>query len=303
MILIIDFGSQTAHLIGRRIKSYGVAVEIVIPKNALHAIQKNKPNGIILSGGPASVYEKEAPTIDKKIFQLGIPILGICYGWQLTAHLLGGKVVQGHREYGPTKVGIHTTTPLFENVKAKHLTVWMSHGDEVVELPVGFDYHVSTPTVKAAGVGDFERKIFGVQFHPEVEHTQEGKRILRNFVENICGLAVQERRIDVSDIIEKIRTIVAKHGSDGRAIAAVSGGVDSTVACAIIAKAIGQRFTPIYCDNGLMRVGTTEEVIHIFQNIVKVKPIILRCQNLFLMKLKGVIDPEKKRIAIGNLYI
>ncbi|NMC35804.1 glutamine-hydrolyzing GMP synthase [Candidatus Beckwithbacteria bacterium] len=303
MILIVDFGSQTTHLIGRRIRDLGVEVRIVDSDNALAGISKYKPAGIILSGGPASVYEKGSPSIDPIIFTFKIPILGICYGWQQTARLLKGKVIQGHKEYGPTEVKINHRSPLFENIKARELKVWMSHGDEVVKLPVGFDYHVSTPTVKAAGVGDFERKIFGVQFHPEVEHTQEGKRILQNFVEIICGLKVSKRKINVNDIIKQVKDIVDQKGENAKAIAAVSGGVDSTVASTIVAKAMGKKFIPIYCDNGLMREGTTEEVKYIFEKLLKIKPVILDSKKEFLSKLKKVTDPEKKRIIIGNLYI
>lgn len=303
MIIIVDFGSQTTHLISRRVRDLGVNEKIIKPEEAYQSIKKHQPKGIILSGGPASVYEAKTPTIDKHIFQLNIPILGICYGWQLTAHLLGGKVINGSGEYGPTQVKLNKSSPLFANVKAKELKVWMSHGDEVVELPVGFDYHVSTPKVKAAGVADFERLIFGVQFHPEVEHTQEGKRILRNFVEKICGEYIQERIIDVNQIIQEVKAIVNKKGNTTRVIAAVSGGVDSTVASAIVAKAIGDRFVPIYCDNGLMRQGTGKDVRYIFKNLLNVDPIIIDCKPEFLEVLKGVTDPEQKRIKIGRLYI
>jgi len=303
MIVIVDFGSQTAHLIQRRIKDLGVETLLTDPAEALGVVKKVKAKGIILSGGPSSVYEKGAPTLNPKIFTLGIPMLGICYGWQLTAHLMGGKVINGHREYGPTTAVLHDISPLFKNVKAKELKVWMSHGDEVVSLPVGFDYHVSTPKVKAAGVGDFERKIFGVQFHPEVEHTQEGKRILRNFAELICGLPIHERRISVDTVIAQVKDLVMSKAPTKKAIAAVSGGVDSTVAGAIVASAIGDKFMPIFCDNGLMRMGTREEVEYIFGSLLKVKPIILDCEKDFLKVLKGVTDPEEKRIAIGNLYI
>jgi len=303
MILIIDFGSQTTHLIGRRIKDFGVEVQIVSPEDSLREIKKYQPSGLILSGGPSSVYEKNSPTVDKKIFKLGIPILGICYGWQLSAQLLGGKVIKGNKEYGPTKVQRLEKSPLFENIKAKELEVWMSHGDEVISLPVGFDYHVSTPKVKAAGVGDFEKKIYGVQFHPEVEHTQEGKRILQNFVQLICGEKIVKRVLDVNQVVAQVKKIVNQKGQDARVIAAVSGGVDSTVACAIVAKAIGDRFVPIYCDNGLMRIGTKESVKHIFNDLLSVKPVILDCQTDFLAALKGITSPEEKRIKIGNLYI
>ncbi|MFC1647005.1 glutamine-hydrolyzing GMP synthase [Patescibacteria group bacterium] len=303
MILIIDFGSQTTHLISRRIRDMGVDVKITNPQNVLIEIKNKQPSGIILSGGPASVYEKNAPTVDKNIFNTGIPILGICYGWQLTALLLGGKVVKGNREYGPTKTSVHNKGALFKNVKTKEFTVWMSHGDEVLNLPVGFEYHTSTPGIKAAGVGCFEKKIFGVQFHPEVEHTQEGKRILQTFVENICGEKINEKILDVSEVIEKVKSVFSSDSKKVKAIAAVSGGVDSTVASAIVAKSIGKRFIPIFCDNGLMRSNTRQEVDYIFNKILKVKPIIIDCRKEFLKALKGVTDPEKKRMIIGNLYI
>lgn len=303
MIAIVDFGSQTTHLIGRRLRQLGVAIKHVDPDEALPKIKQFKPKGIILSGGPASVYEPGAPTINPHIFSLGIPILGICYGWQLTAHLLGGKVILGHREYGPTRVTLKAQNSLFKNVEARELTVWMSHGDEVVKLPIGFDYHVSTPSVKAAGVGDFERKIYGVQFHPEVEHTQEGKRILRNFAEHVCGLTIQERLIKVADVIGEICEAVNRKGKEVTAISAVSGGVDSTVASAIVARAIGNRFIPVYCNNGLMREGTTQEIQYIFNKLLKIKPRILRCKETFLKVLSGVTDPEQKRLKIGKLYI
>ena len=303
MIYIVDFGSQTAHLIGRRIRDLGIEHIVTKPSEIMSAIQKQKPAGIIFSGGPSSVYEKNAPTIDKKIFQLNIPILGICYGWQLTAHLLDGKVVQGSREYGPTKVTIDKHNPLFKGIATKDIAVWMSHGDEVVMLPTGFDYHAFTPQVKAAGVADIERNIFGLQFHPEVEHTQEGRVILKNFVEKVCGLKTAPRSISVDQITNEIREQVEQYDNKSVAIAAVSGGVDSTVASALVAKALGKRFIPIFCNNGLMRYGTDKEVRMIFQDILGVKPMIVNCKKDFLRALKDVADPEKKRIIIGKKYI
>jgi GMP synthase (glutamine-hydrolysing) len=303
MIIIIDFGSQTTHLIGRRVRDWGVAVDIVEPAAALAAIQKSHPDGIILSGGPSFVSLPEAPTVDKKIFTLGIPILGICYGWQLTAHLLGGTVIAGHREYGPTRITLANTKVLLAGIKKKTLSVWMSHGDEVTKLPPGFVYLASTPGVPAAAVGDFARRIFGLQFHPEVEHTQEGNRILRNFLEGVCGLTVAAKKIELAALLAKIRAQVDARGPDGVAIAAVSGGVDSTVASALVARAIGKRFIPVFCDNGLMRAGTAEEVRFIFGELLGVEPVIVDCQQLFLSKLKGVTDPEQKRKIIGGLYI
>jgi GMP synthase (glutamine-hydrolysing) len=280
-----------------------VSVEVITPDEVMVKIGKLHVTGIILSGGPASVYDLGAPTLDEKIFGLNVPILGICYGWQITAQKLNGKVVAGNREYGPTTVKISKKSPLFAYIEAKVLKVWMSHGDEVTELPIGFDYHVSSSTVKAAAVGNFERKIYGVQFHPEVEHTQEGKRILQNFVEKICGEVIKEKKINVNDVIKEVRRLVDGRGEKAKVIAAVSGGVDSTVAGAIVARAIGDRFVPVYCDNGLMRVGTREEVEKVFGDITKVKLIVIDCKQEFLTALKGVTDPEKKRIAIGNLYI
>ena len=302
MIIIIDFGSQTAHLISRRIRDFGVPVSIVEPEQAYNEIVVAKPAGIILSGGPSSVYEQGAPTVNELIFKLNIPILGICYGWQLTAHLLGGTVTRGNKEYGPTDLEITEPIKLFTDVSSK-LHVWMSHGDEVSFLPEGFEYLASTKTVKAGAVGNQEKKIYGVQFHPEVEHTEMGIAILQNFVENICDLTIHPRKIDINDTIEKIRNLANSQGENSRAIAAVSGGVDSTVAAAIVAKAIGTRFTPIFCDNGLMRVGTTEEVNHIFKDLLGIEPVIIACQQDFLQALKGIADPEEKRKIIGNLYI
>jgi len=303
MLLIIDFGSQTTHLIGRRVRDLGVDCLIIGPEEALESIRTHKPQGIIFSGGPAFVHQKDSPTISPKIFSCGIPILGICYGWQLTAQLLRGKVIAGQKEYGPAQLHMSAQSPLLQGITAQDFQVWMSHGDEVIKLPKGFEYLASTPDVRAAVVADSTRQIYGVQFHPEVEHTQHGTVILRNFIENICSEKIQIRAIDVEKIIAAVRDKANATGTSSRAIAAVSGGVDSTVASALVAKAIGKRFTPLYCDNGLMRVGTTAEVEHIFTDLLGVKPSILDCKEVFLEALRGKTDPEHKRIAIGNLYI
>ncbi|MBI2036577.1 glutamine-hydrolyzing GMP synthase [Candidatus Microgenomates bacterium] len=298
MIFVIDFGSQTTHLIGRRFSDHGVPVKIIDPEEALAQIIKTKPQGIILSGGPASVYEKGAPTIDKKIFQLSIPILGICYGWQLTAHLLNGKVIGGHKEYGPANLNIIKGGLLLTGVDNNSI-VWVSHGDTVVEIPKGFNYLAGTDNVKAAAVGDLTRKIFGVQFHPEVDHTVFGLQILKNFARDICGLSWKKQEIDVKSIIEDIRK---KVGSE-KVICGVSGGVDSTVAAVLIGKAIGKNLHPIYIESGLMRLGTKEEVTDIFTKHLGVKPLIVEAKKEFLSALTGVVDPEEKRKAIGRLYI
>ncbi len=306
MIILVDFGSQTAHLIGRRLKDHGVMVKIVDPEDALEKIRSfglrpqddGRVAGIIFSGGPASVYAKGAPSIDKKIFRLGIPILGICYGWQLTAYLLGGKVISSHKEYGPANLKIINEGGILSGVENNSI-VWVSHGDSVVTIPKGFAYLGETESVKAAAVADFKDKIFGVQFHPEVDHTVFGNEILINFAQNICGLRITKQEIKLNEIIESIRQKVGKN----KVICAVSGGVDSTVAATLIGKAIGKNLYPIYIESGLMRIGTKEEVLQIFQKHLGITPIIVEAKKEFLSSLKGITDPEEKRKTIGALYI
>jgi GMP synthase (glutamine-hydrolysing) len=298
MIIIIDFGSQTTHLIARRLKELGAGVKIANPEQALTEIKKNKAKGIILSGGPASVYENNAETIDEKIFTLGIPILGICYGLQLTAHLLGGEVVSGKKEYGPTQLQIKTNELKIIKDLPKTFVVWMSHGDEVIKLPEGFSVFGSTKNVPFAITGNLKKNIFGLQFHPEVEHTKFGNQILKNFVE-ICRVAVFKKDFSILEIEESIKEIV---GENDYVIGAVSGGVDSTVAATLTAKAIGKRFIPIYVDNGLMRKGTGEHVAKIFKQI-GIDPIVVNAVGEMLRRLKKITNSEKKRKIIGNFYV
>lgn len=305
MILIVDFGSQTTHLIGRRLKDLGVDTKIIEPKQVLKLLADSnfKPSGIILSGGPASVYEAGSPTIQKSVFDSGLPILGICYGWQLTAQLLGGQVISGKKEYGPVSLEFNNQLSLFAGIPGGKIKVWMSHGDEVVKLPKGFKIIGKTSRVKAAAVANQPKHIFGLQFHPEVMHTDHGTQILKNFAEKICGLKTSKFILNAEELVESTRAEINAISKTGKAVAAVSGGVDSAVAGAIVGKAIGKRFTPVYCDNGLMRVGAREEVIQIFQKQLGIDPIIIDCKAEFLAALKGVIDPEQKRKIIGNLYI
>lgn len=297
MILVVDFGSQTAHLITRRLKDLGVESELVDPDDVYKVCTKRKPSGLIFSGGPASVYEKGAPSIERKIFSLGIPILGICYGFQLTSLLLGGKVVSGKKEYGPSELQMSNVKHSISNKLPKQFTVWMSHGDEITKLPEGFEILGATEHVPYAFVINTKKKILGLLFHPEVEHTEFGTDILEKFVE-MCGIKKGEHTINIPEIEKKIKDTVG----GAYVIGAVSGGIDSTVAGVLTAKAIGKRFIPVYVENGLMREETSQSVERIFSKH-HVKPIIVDAAEETLRKLKGVVDPEEKRKVIGKLFI
>jgi GMP synthase (glutamine-hydrolysing) len=297
MIVVVDFGSQTAHLIARRVKELGSQAEITTPSKALQTIKKFKPQGIILSGGPSSVYDKGAPTIDKAIFELNIPILGICYGLQIMAHVLGGEVVGGRKEYGPAEVRSKNHESRIMDGLPEVFTVWMSHGDEIIKLPEGFKVLAITNHMPFAMVEEGSKKIYGLQFHPEVEHTEYGREILKNFIE-ICDIERGEHSIDIAKIEAEIKQTVGK----GVVIGAVSGGVDSTVAAVLCSRAVGHQFIPIYVDNGLMRNKTEEHVRKIFSNPSS-NPIVLKVEGEMLTRLKGITDPEKKRKIIGNFYI
>ena len=300
MISIIDFGSQTAHLIARRVRDFGVPVEIVEPELALTKIKTRRPSGIIFSGGPASVYEPGAPTIDKRIFNLGIPILAICYGQQLTAYLLGGKVQPGKiKEYGPAMVHVNQTAGLFAGLGGKPFQVWMSHGDRVITPPPGFGVNASTPDVAVAAMYHPQKQVYCIQFHPEVEHTRFGKLILRNFLKNICGLPIKRHVINLPQLVSRLKTEIGQ----ATVLCAVSGGVDSTVAAALVAKAVGKQLLPVYIESGLMREGTREEVVLLFKEYFGITPTVVEAQAEFQTALKGLTDPEQKRHAIGALYI
>lgn len=302
MILIIDFGSQTTHLIGRRIREMGVDVAIVNPKDGLLKTRELKPSGIILSGGPSSVYGNDPLLIEKEIFDLEIPVLGICYGLQIMGQLLGGKVNPGKKkEYGPTQFTLKKDNKLFtgwEN-RNREFTVWMSHFDEVVEPPKGGEVVGSTTTVPVAAFADEKRKLYGIQFHPEVHHTQYGLEILRNFVLYICDEKVREMKIDIEGVIEGIK----KKIGEKKAICALSGGIDSAVAAALTYKAIGNNLTCFYVDTGMMRLGETEQIQKTFTEKVQLPLKVIYAEEEFLKALKGITDPEKKRKIIGELFI
>lgn len=293
MILIIDFGSQTAHLIGRRLRALGVAVEYSDPEDALPAIKTKKPDGIILSGGPASVYETGAPTIDKQVFSLGIPVLGICYGWQLMANLLGGNVENTEKEYGIEFLKV-VPCEFARSDLIKDGRVIMSHGDTVTKLPKGFTAVGSTKQVCFAAVINEKKKLFGVQFHPEADHTEHGTELLKNFAVDICGETLSPLAINPDKIIHSIRETVG----DNKVICAVSGGVDSTVTAFLIGKAIGNNLIPVYVESGLMRPETEKRVRRLFANI-----IVINARKRFMATLRGIADPEIKRKTIGKLYI
>src|SRR3989338_3878512 len=301
MIIVVDFGSQTAHLISRRIKELGASSKIIYPQEAIPQIHKNRKDidGIILSGGPASVYQKNAPAINPEIFNLKIPILGICYGFQLTAKLLKGKVISGKKEYGPATLKLKVKSEKLKVTKdlPKSFVVWMSHGDEVIKLPEDFEVLGSSEHVPFAFVEDKKRKIFGLQFHPEVEHTDFGRRIIKNFL-NICGARFIKSSVNVKRIEKEIADKVKK----SYVIGAVSGGVDSTVASVLTANAIGEKFIPVFVDNGLMREGTKEHLKKIFDHI-GIKLAVVKVEKKMLRKLRKVEDSEKKREIIGNYYI
>ena len=298
MIVIVDFGSQTTHLISRRLKDLGIETKIIDPDVALRIAQQVYPSGIILSGGPSSVYERDAPKVSEKIFSLGIPVLGICYGWQLMAKLLGGKVIEGHKEYGPVDLNISDFSRLFYGLPSSTI-VFQSHGDSVIKAPLNFDVLGSTPTVKFAAVENKNKKLFGVQFHPEMHHTQNGEEILKNFATRICSLPIIPEDINVDQIIKEVKEKVGKK----KVIGAFSGGTDSAVAGAIVAAAIGKTFIPIYIDSGLMRDETLKRIKNKFPKILGVPVKVIEARKQFLKALKGRSDPEEKRKAIGKLYI
>lgn len=299
-ILIVDFGSQTTHLIGRRLHSLGAEIEYIDPATPAEEIKMKNPKGIIFSGGPASVYEEGAPTIDSEVYQLGVPIMGICYGWQLMAQQLGGEVRKSQSEYGTAEI-FQVHHPLYflrERRVGDRFKVVMSHGDSVTRLPEDFGKIGSTSRVENAAVANWERKFFGIQFHPEAHHTEHGPEILKNFAQFICGIELKPIELNPQTIIESIREKVKER----KVICAVSGGVDSTVAAFLIGKAIGNNLVPVYVDSGLMRSGTGQQVEYIFSDLIDSNLIAVDARERFLNILAGVKDPERKRKRIGKLY-
>jgi GMP synthase (glutamine-hydrolysing) len=302
-ILILDFGSQYTQLIARRIREQAVYCEVHPYGVGLDKIRAMGPAGIVLSGGPMSVYEDGAPLISPELFDLGVPVLGICYGAQLTAHLLGGKVESAaRREYGRAQIAVVEGAGVLTGLSpGEALTVWMSHGDSVDALPPGFRHTASSENCKFAGFADPARRIHCVQFHPEVVHTPRGAELLGNFLFRVCGLAGDWSM--ASFVEESIARIRAQVGPDGRVICGLSGGVDSSVAAAILHRAIGDRLTCIFVDNGLLRRGERDQVDAVFRDHFKVDLRVIDATDRFLDALAGVTDPERKRKIIGLEFI
>jgi len=299
-IAILEFGSQYSQLIARRIRELHVYCELAAFSTPAQEIARSRPAGIVLSGGPASVFEKGAPACDPGIFDLGIPVLGICYGLQLIAQALGGKVTAGKaREYGHAVIRTEGANPIFHGLP-RNLDVWMSHGDRVVRVPPGFRILAGTATCRAAAIGDDKRRIYGLQFHPEVAHTPRGIDILRRFVRDICGCRGGWRMADFArETVDNIRREVG----NGKVVCGLSGGVDSSVTAALVHRAIGDRLHCIFVDNGLLRRGEAEEVERTFGRNFGINLKVARAGRVFLKNLRGITDPEAKRKIIGKTFI
>ena len=300
-VIVIDFGGQYSQLIARRVREAHVYCEVLPWTASAESVLAKKPVGIILSGGPASVYEENAPTMDPRLLREGIPVLGICYGCQLMVQLLGGWVRpaqdDGAREYGrtPTRCG---GSPLFASLPTE-FSSWMSHGDFVKILPEGFVSLAQTPHCPAAGFGDPEKRLYGLQFHPEVRHTEYGQEILKNFLYGICGAAGDWNMEDFAE--EAIRKIREKVGN-GRVLLALSGGVDSAVASVLLGKAVGRRLSCVYVDHGFMRKGESEAICRYFSSL-DMDFRMVNAQERFLKALKGISEPEEKRHVIGREFV
>ncbi|MGL4362706.1 MAG: glutamine-hydrolyzing GMP synthase [Cellulosilyticaceae bacterium] len=301
-IIVLDFGGQYNQLIARRVRENNVYCEVHPYNISIEAIKEMNPKGIIFTGGPNSVYAEDSPIRTKEIFEIGIPILGICYGSQLTAHVLGGVVATAPvSEYGKTEVAVDNTSKLFKGVSPSTIC-WMSHTDYIEKAPEGFNVTAHTPVCPVAAMENEKANIYAVQFHPEVMHTQEGMTMLSNFVNDICGCA-GDWKMDsfVEDMIQEIRVKVG----NGKALCALSGGVDSSVAAVMLSKAIGKQLTCVFVDHGLLRKNEGDEVEAIFgpDGQYDLNFIRVNAQQRFYDKLKGVEDPETKRKIIGEEFI
>jgi len=300
MILIIDFGSQYNQLITRRVREHHVYCEIEPPDITLSSIKALSPQGIILSGGPASIYEKNSPKADAGIFNLNIPVLGICYGMHFMIKSLGGEVEgTDKREYGLADLKITGQGDIFHGVNDK-TPCWMSHGDSVSQLPDGFNIIASTENTRISAVANNGKRFYGLQFHPEVAHTPEGKKMLGNFLFNICGC---KKSWTMKSFVRKATEEIKTEVGDKKVILGLSGGVDSSVATALLHRAIGKHLTCVFVDNGLLRKDEGEKIKSLFKNHFQVNLRYVNAGKKFLDPLKGVVDPEKKRKIIGKAFI
>ncbi len=306
-VVVLDFGSQYSQLIARRVRELNVYSELLPFDTPWSEIAARKPKGVILSGGPASVYEDGSPHPDPAIWASGVPLLGICYGLHLMAQGLGGEVISFERkEFGPAVVSVTDQDRLFAGLEPEQ-PVWMSHGDSIARLPDGFRSTAHTGSTPFAAVADPDRRLYGIQFHPEVVHTQNGRQILRNFVLDIAGARPMWTPANfIASNVESIRRRVDEHsratGSDGQVLCALSGGVDSAVAATLVHRAVGDRLICVHVDHGMMRKNETELLQTAFEQL-GVRFIVVNARDRFLAKLAGVIDPEQKRRIIGNEFI
>ena len=296
-IVVLDFGSQYSHLICRRIRDFSVYAELVPYDISLEELKKLNPKGIIFSGGPSSVYDSNAPTPAKKIFQMQIPILGICYGHQIIVNNFGGKVKRVNKEYGSAVLSIDDNSDIFSGVGGS-IRAWMSHGDEAKVVPDNFEIIGHTENARAAAISNKQKTVYGIQFHPEVVHTENGNEILKNFVLKVCH-ANQDWTLErfVENSIESISKL------EGNILCGVSGGIDSTVTALLIHRAVKKRLKCIFVDNGLLRLNETKEIQDMFTKNFKVNFTKVDAQKQFLSKLKGVVDPEEKRKIIGEEFV
>ncbi|MBL7070898.1 MAG: glutamine-hydrolyzing GMP synthase [Candidatus Omnitrophica bacterium] len=299
-IIIIDLGSQYNQLIARRVRENNVFCRIIPPRGSLAVIRSTQPNGIILSGGPASVYQKNSPRLDKEIFSSGVPVLGICYGMQLMTKALGGKVTHSKkREYGHAALTLDSMAGIFKSLPDR-IRCWMSHGDHIKRLPEGFKTTAHTANTANAAMADASRGFYGVQFHPEVVHTERGNTIIKNFVKEVCGC--RSSWTMRSFINESVKAIKEEVGG-GKVVLGLSGGVDSSVTAVLIDKAIGKRLYCIFVDNGLLRKDEAGRVKKLFKDNFHLNLKVVDAKKAFLKRLKGVAGPEKKRKIIGNEFI
>ena len=300
LILILDFGGQYNQLIARRVRECNVYSEVVPYNISIEKIKEKNPKGIIFTGGPASVYGEDSPKCSEEIFNLGIPVLGICYGMQLMAHTLGGKVTSANtREYGETNVNLDNTSPLFQGFDNTNIFL-MSHTDYVEKVPDGFKKIADTPVCPIAGMENSERKLYGIQFHPEVNNSKNGIQVIKNFLYNVCKCSGDW--VMSSFVEDSIKSLKEKIG-DKKALCALSGGVDSSVAAVLLSKAIGKNLTCIFVDHGLLRKNEGDEVEEIFTKYYNLNFVRVNAKDRFLDKLAGVTDPEKKRKIIGEEFI